>query len=289
MRSISIAACSILAACGARAAAPIPGAPAKPCAERLVSYREWPRLEAAGEIAWSLDVAATSGARLVYLGAEHASDPAHPQFAEIDRQWAALRPTVAFYEGPDRPIAATRDETIRATGESGYVRFLARRDGIPALRLDPDAADELAFVRARHPGEQVALFYVLREVVRLRDRKGVSAEALPGAVGAMLARAAELGLPGAFDSVGAFEAAYRAQLGEPAAWTDAPAAWFSPLPPRDQPERFTHRINRDSSELRNRHMFEQLTARVRAGDRVLAVVGRNHVPMQAPALRCAIQ
>jgi hypothetical protein len=87
-------------------------------------------------------------------------------------------------------------------------------------------------------------------------------------------------------SLAELEAAYRTHLGDPPAWVDAPAWWFSPMPRSD--EKWTHRVNRDSSELRNHNMFEVLTASVRAGNRVLAVVGRNHVPMIAPALRCAL-
>jgi hypothetical protein len=41
-------------------------------------------------------------------------------------------------------------------------------------------------------------------------------------------------------------------------------------------EKWTHRVNRDSSEFRNRNMFDVLTASVRAGNRVFAVVGHNH-------------
>ena len=47
-------------------------------------------------------------------------------------------------------------------------------------------------------------------------------------------------------------------------------------------------INRASSEFRNRHMYAVLAGAARSGERVFAVVGRNHVPMQAPALACAL-
>ncbi|MBA3321606.1 MAG: hypothetical protein H0T45_09230 [Pyrinomonadaceae bacterium] len=48
-------------------------------------------------------------------------------------------------------------------------------------------------------------------------------------------------------------------------------------------------INQESSGYRNLHMFRVLAQAAREGKKVFAVVGRNHVPMQAPALRCALR
>ena len=47
-------------------------------------------------------------------------------------------------------------------------------------------------------------------------------------------------------------------------------------------------INAASSEARNAHMYRVLSRAALSGERVFAVVGRNHVPMQAEALRCAL-
>lgn len=47
-------------------------------------------------------------------------------------------------------------------------------------------------------------------------------------------------------------------------------------------------INAASSEARDVHMYRALARAALSGEKVFAVVGRNHVPMQAEALRCAI-
>ena len=270
------------AACAASVPPPA-GPAATPCVDRLVPYTDFARLEAANALEWSVDVG-IGGGGVVLVGMLHSDDPSDPQFDQIDRAWSAAHPTVAYYEGPDRPIAVTRDETIATTGESGYVRFLARRDGVPVKRLEPDPRAEAAYILARHPRDQAGLFYVLREIVRLRDRKDVPREAFPAAIREMASRASAMGLADMFPSMEEFEASYRKYLGDPADWRDAPGEWFSPLP-RDR-ELFTHRINRDSSEFRNRNMYAVLTADARADQRVFGVVGKHHVPMIAPALRC---
>src|SRR5687768_12336577 len=85
----------------------------------------------------------SEGGHLAYFGSRHSSDPADAMFAEIDSAWAKAKPTMAFYEGPDRPIAETREETIKTTGESGYTRFLAKKSGIAIGRLEPSPMDEV--------------------------------------------------------------------------------------------------------------------------------------------------
>lgn len=264
-------------------------APAPPdCAARIVPFAD---RGAVASPEYALDLSPAGGARLLYFGAEHASDPTHPQFAGIESAWAEVRPTVVFYEGPVRAEGASAEETIRQFGESGFVRFLAKRDGARIERLEPDPRAEAAFVLERFTPEQVKLFYVLREVARLRERRGLSEPQLRAAVEQMLVQIGAMfpELAGVAGTVDALEAAYRRHWSEPAEWWRAPSAWFDPA--RASAETggvFTNEVNRASSEFRDRHMFEALAREVRAGERVFAVVGRDHVAAQAPALRCAL-
>jgi hypothetical protein len=227
------------------------------------------------------------GGALHYVGAEHSSDPGHAQFAAIEAAFAAFRPTVVFYEGPERPLEETAEGTIRSFGESGYARFLARAAGVPVARLEPDPAEEFGAVGGTVGMEQGTLFFVLREAARLRDRRGLTGAELDAAIASLLERAAAVGLPVA--SLDSLEAAYHRHFTTPADWRDAPAAWFDPFADDAATGgQFMAAANRASSDFRNRHMTRVLAAAARGGGRVFAVVGRNHVPMQAAALRCAL-
>jgi hypothetical protein len=228
-----------------------PAASPAACADRLAVYETW-REPAAP--AWRLDLAAASGGSLTYFGARHLRDPADPQFAAIEAAFAGARPTVVYFEGPDRGVGADAAETIRSRGESGHARFLAARAGIPVRSLEPGPAEEIAHLTQRFSGRQVSLFFILREVVRLRDL-----EVLQAAYG-------QAGFPGPQD------------------WRQARGEWFAPTPGGQ----FTNAINRASSHYRDRVMFERLSQAALAGERVFAVVGRNHVAMQAEALTCAL-
>ncbi|UGQ46562.1 hypothetical protein [Massilia endophytica] len=255
------------------------GAVASPCLERLVPYGaaipapEY-RLELGG---------------LVYLGAQHSSDPGEAQFADIEKRWNAMKPDVAFYEGPNRPVPANREEAIRQTGESGFVRYLAARDGVALARLEPEPKDEAAWLLQRFTPEQVSLFYTLREAARLRERRSMDEEAITMAIGQMLERAAGMGLPISFRSTAEVAAAYRRYWTEPAQWWQAPSRWFDPRArSADTGGIFTNEVNAQSSAFRNVNMVNRLSAAVREGKKVFAVVGRDHVSHQADALRCSI-
>jgi hypothetical protein len=261
--------------------------PIAACASQLVSYTD---RAPAPETLPPLEIAAGAG-HLSYFGASHSRDPEHPQFAAIKQLWDQRRPTVAFYEGPSRPIAETADETIRQYGESGYVRFLAQQAGARVERLEPSPQAEVGAMLERFPQDQVKLFYILRETARLRERQGLGEVELKAGVARMLQQAnAMFGEQfGAAWTADDLDAAYRRYWTEPAAWWQAPTRWFDPLKSSAETGGvFTNDVNRASSEFRNRHMYTVLATAALRGEKVFAVVGRDHVPAQAAALRCAL-
>jgi hypothetical protein len=258
------------------------------CAEKLIPYGEWDGVK---NPIRRQDLISSSKGRLYYFPAGHSADPADPQFREIEEAWSKVKPTIAFYEGPNRPIAATRDETIRQAGESGFVRFLATRDGIQFVTLEPSPQDEANHILRKFTAEQVKLFYVLREAARLRERRKLPETELQAAIARLLERASQIkGIGSVINNLDELDAAYRRYWKSPAYWWQAPSAWFDPLQSSANTGGiFTNEINRMSSEYRNRHMYEVLAKAALEGKRVFAVVGGNHVPMQEPALRCALK
>lgn len=254
------------------------------CAARLKPYAE-----KIAQPLYRLDLNAGAG-RLLYVGAEHANDPAHAQFDDIERLWNAAKPTMAFYEGPNRPVPASRDEAIRQAGESGFVRWLAARDKVALARLEPDPKEEGAYVLQQFTPEQTMLFYTLRETARLRERGKLDEAGLAAAAEQVMARMRSMGqidLP--IRSVADLSAAYARYWTAPAQWWLAPAAWFDPAKTSSQTGGvFTNEVNARSSAFRDLNMVNKLSAAALAGQQVFAVVGRDHVSHQAEALRCAL-
>ena len=265
-------------------------APQSACTAATLSYAGWK--EAPGE-QWDFHWPQGGGDPLVtILGVEHLRTPSHPQFARIVGEVERGRPTILFFEGPDRGIGADGPDTIARFGESGYVRFLAKERGLAVRSLEPSPPDQAKALLARFPADQVMLFFVLREAARLRDREGRTGAALDEAVATLLQRiqpmAAGLGIGSAFADVAALEAA-AARYWPDRDWRSLPAAWFSPsADDRATGGLFLGAVNRADSEGRDRHMAELVLAAVKAGERPFVAVGRNHVPMLAPALECAL-
>lgn len=265
--------------------------PHTPCDSKVLSYANWketPKTE------WSLNIAAQNGGSLQYIGAAHSDDYNHKQFQSLHHAWEAQKPTIAFFEGPDRGIAPSEEETIKQFGESGFVRHLAKAHGIKAQSLEPGPQDEVNYLLSlkKFTPEQIKLFFILREASRLRERKGMNEEQIKATIAQIMAKANTM-VPEFADvlpNVESLQPAYNKFWSAPSNWWEAPASWFTPGGDGEKTGgKFTNEINRHSSEFRDLYMYRLLTNAVLRGERVFAVVGRNHVPMQEQAIRCALK
>ncbi|HVJ60244.1 MAG TPA: hypothetical protein VM528_06765 [Burkholderiaceae bacterium] len=237
----------------------------------------------------SLDLAAPGSGRLTYRGAYPSRDPRHPQFTSLLDDWRAAAPTLAFHEGADRPPGESAGEAIRAAGEAGLVRHAAQRDGVRVVRLEPAPQVEVDLLVREFGAERVKLFYVLRDVARARDRDGLDEARLKIATARWLELVGQRfpQFAGSLTTVAELDATYTRLWPGLGPWWTVPAEWFDPL--RNATASgglFTNDVQRLSSRFRDRYMFEQLVGAVRRGERVFAVVGREHVAAQAAALRC---
>ena len=257
------------------------------CESRIVDYRNW---REASDQQWSFATAAPAGGAVHLFGAQHLRDPAADQFASIAGEFAAAKPTLAFFEGPDRGLAATAEAAIREQGESGYLRWLAAHAGVPTRSLEPSPPELLSGLKESFDGDRLMLFFVLREVARMRDREQLGGVALDAAVTTLLAKASPMAAKtGVTTSIVDLETLARASRAEwpNRDWRDLPSNWFSPLGAAEE-AKFLPEINRAVSQLRNVHMARLFATEATKGERLFVVVGRNHVPMIAPALECAL-
>lgn len=188
--------------------------------------------------------------------------------------------------GPPPPMLRG---TIRIAGESGYARYLAKSSGAEIRRLEPSPVAQIAALGTQFTGDEVMLFFVLREAVRLRARDGLSGASLDAAIIRLLAKAAPLVAASKLrtsisDLATLAAAAGRVWPGRD--WRDVPAEWFTPwIGPQAQ---FTNRINAMDSHYRNRHVIGAVDAALNEGRNVFVLIGRDHVPALAPALRCVV-
>ncbi len=226
------------------------------------------------------------GGELLYFGSAHVYDPADAQIEQIAALWAEFRPGAAFNEGGDPPALASRTAAVASFGESGLLRHLGQRDGVPVANIEPSFARQVEALRAaNYTDEQIKLFFVMRQVPQHRDRtRAPMRDERVVEVIAYFTRVT--GLTGSPRDPGELASASARLLPPIRRWAEAPHAWFDPV---DTPTPvYTNAVSRRLSELRDAWVVELLTTAVLRGKRVFAVMGSSHVVVQEPALRARL-
>ncbi|MDC0670517.1 hypothetical protein [Nannocystis radixulma] len=249
---------------------------------RSLSFAEYAALE--HDTPYVLRFARGRGA-LLFFGTAHTYDPSDRQVAQIEARLAEFGPTLAFNEGGDPPTEATVAAAVSQHGESGLLRFLARRDGVPVASIEPPLREQVRALReSGFADEQIKLFFVLRQVPQHRERTGAAMDAVRLAeVLRYFTEATAIAGLATPDELAATCARLLPGLRH---WSEVPQAWFDPVFTR--PPAFTNVLSARTSEVRDAWVVDLLTAQVRRGERVFAVMGASHVVVQEPALRARL-
>lgn len=238
---------------------------------------------------FSLDLREPAGARLIYIGVRHNFDPVDPQYTEMERIWQQLQPTEAFYEGTGNFVGDTRNAAIERSGEPGLVRYLASVNGVPARSLEPPREAEVEFLLQKFTAEQLVLFFVTRSVAEERDRRNLPLRLLEDLFDHYLAQARiTRQLSDVLPDMAVFRRAYERWFPgmDPAS---APMRWFDPIGmSAETGGRFFNEVSRESTAFRDTYMYRLLAQAWQSSARIFAAVGRDHIPAQAAALRCAL-
>lgn len=246
-------------------------------ASRILTYEQYARIE--HDTPYVLEFRVGNGALLLY-GVRHTFDPADAQIADIRREWARFRPTLAFNEGGNPPTASSISETVQRVGEVGLVRLLAGADHVPVATFEPLRAAEREALLENYSPEQVKVFLALRSFITFRRSK--SEESAVEFMNRVLGdRDGLRTVPYTTDELAA---SYARLFPGHAEWQEVPDEWFDPT----QAHQYTNRAQSLSGYFRDQHIFRVLVDRVRRGDRVFVVVGASHVPVLEPALVAAL-
>jgi hypothetical protein len=232
------------------------------------------------------EIIKTSKGSLYYFGAYHLDNPSDKQFSEIKNRWNDFRPTIAFFEGPDRGIDTTAILTVQKFGESGYLRFLAKQAGVKTISLEPSPVALYTYLCGKFSQEQVDLYMLTKEAMRLRTRKELNKAQIEIELNKMLAMFTKmLGRELAITNLSRLGIVFNKTFGNKLEWWEAPIAWFDP---QLKDDRFTNQLSLLSTNYRDVYMVAILTKYVNDGERVFAVVGRNHIPLQINAIKYAV-
>jgi len=212
------------------------------------------------------------GAKLVLFGARHRTEAGAPVLLDLERRVAAFSPTLILVEGESAGAAPDQATAIAHGGEDGLLCWLAGQRGIPCQSMDLPEAEEARRLALRHSREEVLLFMTVRVLAYFNPRP--PDQRPPGDLVAWAIRryAPLAGLP--LTTTGAdlgrvCERALKRAWNPAAVTTD----WHDPT----KDELLTQRMSRESNQLREPHMLDQLRLAARPGSRVFAAVGEGHV------------
>lgn len=257
------------------------------CAMSVMDPAEW---ELSQSEDWVIELeGVNSGASLKYIGARHKQPKTHEQYGKIARGFHALNPTIVFHEGSANYKAKSVDDAISRGGEIGYLQFLAKSNGIPFYSMDLNLVERIRALVQEYDAREVQLFIVLRYI---------AGQVNQGFTGAALERralwkakqvksiGAQIGINFPIDNLTTLQFGVN-QYWPELKWFEVRPEWFTPLNrPGAGKAIIFHEINQAEGRARNREMYASIGAAYLAGERVFAVVGRNHVPLQRPALKC---
>ncbi|AMJ65371.1 hypothetical protein [Hymenobacter sp. PAMC 26628] len=224
--------------------------------------------------------AAAPAASVTYFGTVPSNDAAHEQFARMRQAFAQCQPTVVFFENPDLGTDSTEAATIGRMGPAGYARFLAQQQHVATQRLD-DVYAEYAYLQTKLAPEPLKLYWLLRQTQQFRQATGAPKDLVLRATKAFITNGAH-DLPGSEQVVrtpAELRTAYRTYCPTGGAWWSLPATAFG-AQPTGAPD-FVLNATRAVNEYRAARLATQVAAAVQAGQRVLVVLDRAHLP--APA------
>jgi hypothetical protein len=220
------------------------------------------------------------GGSLVYYGAFHKVDPAHPQFADIENKWEDFRPTLAYCEGSLWPLEESRIKAIENYGEQGLVTFLAARDGIDIECIDPSLTEQAAHLRQLFPANIITIYYVMRQAAINRMLK----KDIPPSKYAVRYFKKFRRLEGFHHSpsnLDEFERMVSILFPELKEWQEIPYSYFHCR----KLGRIIASIHRELNEYRNQIMVKKVVQALKKGQKVFAIVGRSHVVIQEAILK----
>jgi hypothetical protein len=230
-----------------------------------------------------LELEAQKG-RLVYYGALHSVNQSNPQFTDIEERWKTFKPTIALSEGGIWPLEKSRDVAIERYGEQGLLRFLAARDKVKVVCLEPLKAREVCHLIKWFSPEKIKVFYVLRmAMIRRMLKKDINDLSYVEWIISDLSKIKFL--KGPPNNLAEFESKVSELFPNLEDWRLIPYGHLY----LKNTKNWMRLIHRQVNKYRDQNMITELIQRLKQGERVFAIVGRSHVAIQEPVLRSVMK
>ena len=218
---------------------------------------------------------------LVVYGCRHSFDPGDSLFFDIEKRFKDLEPDLALNEGGEWRIFDSQEETIRKSGEQGFLRYVSKKYAVPVMSLEPPPEKEYEYIFKKYSKKDVLLMYFCRQISQLQRAQGIKSfeEYMSG----FLKYLKESGMP-VSDEETELEnliKIYEEFFNEEFNWEG-----FEPKNVWPNYNRtLLNEISREVSLFRDKYIVNFIKEQLSKNDRIFVLIGVSHVIQQEPVLR----
>lgn len=232
--------------------------------------------------------------KLVYFGSDHTNDPEDPIFGQIKEQFDLLKPDIVYVEGmrfinsnPSKAreiMSEVSTEESKKDGESHFALKLAIDAGTDFESPEPDFSEEIKFVLEKgFSNRDIFCFYIYRDIDQyLRQNKEVTIEECKKYLEPYIKR---------FRIDSDWESSeidnYVEEIFSELDVNDHDKynREVDPIPWEGKPQTVFNEISRNSSNFRDRYIFERIREGLKTHNKLFVVYGSAHAVKQEQALR----
>ena len=239
----------------------------------LMSWDDYPAFANQIDPPITMQIELNKGA-VLFIGATHNNDPAHPQFELIPQAWDDFDPDAALIEGRLGFFLPGLMDPINKFGESGLLTSLAKNSGADLYSWELSKADEITALKHQFTQEQVALFVILRPYSsQSLDRRNAEGDAL--ALKYIKERGTRPGLDGIIADVEDLDRIWARDFPDAEDWRQLK---YTPSMPGYIGELFEY-----GNDVRDYHLMTIVDHLTKNGHRVIVTAGWSHIVRLAPA------
>ena len=111
---------------------------------------------------------------LLVYGIYHTFDPNDSLFVGLKEKLIIFKPNFCLNEGGNWKIFDTETETIKKSGESGFIRYWCNENKILVKTFEPIPKEEFKYIQSKYNSNYVLLTYFCRQITQLQNGQEIN-------------------------------------------------------------------------------------------------------------------
>lgn len=237
------------------------------------------------------------GKKILFFGADHSNNPAHPMFAQIEENFKAVKPDLVYIEGWQgltqadpgvrNMVTEKTFEEAKKEGEPFFALKRAMEADIAFASPEPGSLQQLEYLEAKgFSRRDIFFFYTYRQIAQYQRENNTASEEeskkyLQRFFESMRRRS---GWDSSELTVFEQELFGELDVSDDQKYADS----VDPMPWKDRPQTVYNDISRSLGRLRNEYIFERIAEDLKTHTSIFVVYGSGHAVVLEPALHALL-